>query len=177
MTMGRTLEYPQIPKHIFYIVYIFIHQALAPLAAVPSLQQNTWNSKRTGIVICPACITLRFHKKIYVGNLCHFPAFSDYIFTGISQAVYIGNQSFKSISAMKINIIICFWEKFFLYSIGDPVCCCTQHTSWKYTVQIFSVFVNQTHGSMLKSTWIHQMDDHYFSYDPIRCQCSGKLDR
>ena len=105
-----------------------------------------------------------------MSNLCHLTALFHHIITGIAQTIYIGNQPFKSVPAMQINIVICKWEKFPFYCIGDTLRCCAKHTSRKYPVQIFSILIDKAHGTMLKPAWIHQMDDDHLSVDLIRLQ-------
>ena len=105
----------------------------------------------------------------------HLPALCGYFRSCCTCTVYIRYQTFKSVTAMQIHIVICFREKFCHNRISNPV---TERPVWisrENSVQVFSILIGKTHGTVLKSRPVHQTDHNDISCDLLRIQFICKL--
>ena len=82
-----------------------------------------------------------------------------------------------SVSAVQINIIIRYGKKFRHHGIGNAVCSCPLRISRENTVQILTIFIDHTHGTMFKSTDIDQRNDDHISLQFLRLKFFRKFHR
>lgn len=69
------------------------------------------------------------------------------------------------------------WKKFRHHGIGNAVCSCPLRISRENTVQILTIFIDHTHGTMFKSTDIDQRNDDHISLQFLRLKFFRKFHR
>ena len=75
---------------------------------------------------------------------------------------------FEPISAVQVDIIICYRKKFRHYSIGNTICSCSLRISGENAVQVLAILIDQTHGAMLKAADVDQWNDDHISLQFFR---------
>ena len=175
MHMGFTTKNSEMSENILYIMNVFCHQVFTPAGAVSTFQQDTWDSHASGIVVSSACSIHGSYQIIYMCDLRHLTALCSYFRSCCPCTVYIRYQSLKSITAVQIHIVICLREKFCHNSISDPVTKCTIRISRENSVQVFSILISKTHGTVFESSSVHQTDHYDISCDLLRIQLICKL--
>ena len=179
MHMGFSAKNSKMSEDILHIMNILCHQIFAPAGAVATFQQDTRDSHTAGIVISSACSIHGSYQIIHMCDLSHFTALRSYFRSCCTCTVYIGHQALKSITTVQIHIVICFCEKFCHNSISDSVTECTIRISRENSVQIFSILIGKTHGTVLESGSVHQTDHNDISCDLLRikfvCKLHGSL--
>ena len=154
---------------------IFCNQIFTPAGAVSTFQQDTWNPHTSGIVVSSAGSIHRCYQIVHMCDLCHLAALCRNFRSSCPCTIYIGYQPLEAIPAMQIDIIICLREKLCHNSISDPVTKCTIRISRENSVQVFSILISKTHGTVFESSSVHQTDHYDISCDLLRIQLICKL--
>ena len=167
-------------ENIFYIVNILCHQIFTPAGAVTTFQKDAWNPHASGIIVCSTCSIHGSYQIIHMCDFSHLTALCSYFRSCCPCTVYIGHQSLKSIPAVQIHIVICLREKLCHNCISNSVTECTIRISRENSVQVFSILIGKTHGTVLKSGPVHQTDHYDISRNFFRiqfvCKLHGSLD-